>query len=101
MTGVQTCALPISLLTIYNVGDDVNSYNKGDIGGVRLTYKLSGTVGGLIVGAASGGPAGLATGLGFMSGEMFYDMVKPYATEFTNAVGHIEYSLKNGWMPGK
>ena len=90
-----------TLLTAYNAVDDINSYNEGKIGGVRLTYKLTGTTGGLLVGTVSGGIAGLTTGLGFMTGEMFYDIVKPYTIEFTNAVAHLEYSLKNGWMPGK
>ena len=89
------------VLTAYNTFDDIKSYSNGEIGGIRLTYKLSGTYGGLGMGTVYGGPVGLTTGLGFMAGEMFYDVMTPYATEFTKAVARLEYSFKNGWIPGK
>jgi RHS repeat-associated protein len=87
-------------MTAYNTYDDISSYESGDISGLRLTYKLGSGAGALYVGAAYGGPPGMAVGVAGVGTEVLFDLVdhywlQPLATFNTQ----LENAFKNGWFP--
>jgi hypothetical protein len=105
--------------TGFEMIENVQKYQNGEISGSRFTYRLTGETVSLLsdvlADAAIGseaGPwgtvAGIVIGVATPAGEVLYDKAIVPATNrtsdwvhkyFIDPIAHIEASLKNGWLP--
>jgi hypothetical protein len=86
-------AIGVSLIS------DTKEFLNGDISSMRYTYRMTGTAASVFVASRLGGWPGTTVGLGFVAGEMFFDLGSWFGRHLVRALTDLEYGLKNGWYP--
>jgi RHS repeat-associated protein len=93
----------MNILTAYNFLNDASDYSNGEISGLRYSYKLTGGLSALGIGAYFGPIAGLAVSAGIYGGELTYDVAVPFTKSFINnfnyAFGVYSYQFTHWGIP--
>jgi hypothetical protein len=93
-------------LTAFDIMYSTYLYQTGEITRGEYSYKMAGTISSIIVGAAFGGPAGLAVGVAFTIGEALYNQYHDYNSVQNQSIRQIRasfnwnaYNIMQGFRP--